>query len=147
MFEGVAYHPKYGILTAAEFPIKKQKQTEQTIYSLDGKEWHFKAEKHTNSAITALEVMDDNNILVLERAYSGISNPFVVTLKKVFIENCDKKMNCKSEVLASFNSFDGWGINNFEGLAKVGENRFIMVSDNHNKPILDTILIYFEVQP
>ena len=145
MFESVAFHPKYGILTASEYPINRQKNSKQTIYSLDGKEWHFKAQSYKNSAVTALEIMDDGNILVLERAYNGISNPFIVTLKKVFINKCDKKMNCKSEVLATFNSFDGWGINNFEGLAKVGKNRFVMVSDNNNKPYLDTVLIYFKV--
>ena len=146
IFEGVAYHPKHGILMAVEFPIHQQKNTQQTIYSLQGKEWHFKAEKHTNSAVTALEVMDDGNVLVLERAYSGLSNPFIITLKKVYLDDCHHKEGCRTKVLASFNSFEGWGINNFEGLAKVGKNRYIMISDNHNQAILPTILIYFEVK-
>jgi len=145
MFEALAFHPRYGILTVAEYPIKKRKNTQQTIYALNGKEWHFKAEAYKNSAVTAIEVMEDNNILVLERSYSGITQPFIVTLKKVFINKCNKKQKCKSEVLASFNSFEGWGINNFEGLAKVGKNRFLMVSDNNNRSFLDTVLIYFEV--
>ena len=146
IFEGVTYHPKHGILMAAEFPIHKQKNTQQTIYSLQGKEWNFRAEKHKNSAVTALEVMDDGNILVLERAYSGLSNPFIVTLKKVYLNDCNHKKGCRTKVLASFNSFEGWGINNFEGLAKVGKNRYLMVSDNQNRSILPTMLIYFEVK-
>ena len=146
MFEALAFHPKYGILTVAEYPIKKDKKRDQTIYSLKGAEWHFKTERYKNSAVTAIEVMDDGNILVLERAYSGLSNPFMITLKKVYIDNCDKKSRCKSEVLISFDSFDGWGMENFEGLAKVGKNRFLMVSDNNDKDILPTTLIYFEVK-
>jgi hypothetical protein len=146
MFEALAFHPRYGILTVAEYPIKKHKKRDQTIYSLDGKEWHFKTEKYKNSAVTAIEVMDDSNILVLERAYSGLSNPFMITLKKVYIDSCNKKSRCKSEVLISFDSFDGWGMENFEGLAKVGKNRFVMVSDNSNKSFLPTTLIYFEVK-
>lgn len=146
MFEALAFHPKYGILTVAEYPIKNRKKRDQTIYSLHGKEWHFKTEKHKNSAVTAIEVMDDNNILVLERAYSGISNPFMITLKKVYIDKCDRKNRCKSEVLASFDSFESLAISNFEGLAKVGKNRFVMISDNQNKSFLQTLLIYFKVE-
>ena len=147
MFEGIAFHPKHGILTAAEYPINRQKNTQQTIYALSGKEWHFKAESHANSAITALEVMDDNNLLVIERAYSGLSNPFYITLKKVYLNRCDKKKQCQSEVLASLSSFEGWGFNNFEGLAKVGKNRYVMVSDNNDRSILPTVLTYFKVNP
>ena len=146
IFEAVAYHPRYGILTASEYPLKNQKKRNQTIYSLRGKEWHFKTEKYKNSAVTAIEVMDDGNVLVLERAYSGLSNPFMITLKKVYINNCNKKKECKSEVLLSFDSFDSLSMGNFEGLAKVGKKRFVMVSDNNNKSFLPTVLIYFEVK-
>jgi hypothetical protein len=146
MFEALAYHPKYGILTVAEYPLRRYKKNYQTIYSLKGKEWHFKTERYKNSAVTAIEVMDDNNILVLERAYSGLSYPLMITLKKVYINKCDKRRRCKSEVLISFDSFKGWGMENFEGLARVGKNRFLMVSDNNNEDFLPTTLVYFKVK-
>ncbi len=146
MLESVTYHSKYGILIAVEYPIKGSKKY-QTIYSLRGKEWHFKAEKYKNSAVTAIEVMDDGNILVLERAYSGILNPMIITLKKVYLNRCNKKAICKSEVLATFNSNKGWGYDNFEGLAKVGKNRYIMVSDNNGYPFLPTVFLYFKILP
>ena len=145
MFEGITYHPKYGILVATEYPINREKNTHQTIYSLKGKEWHFKAEKYPNSAVTALEVMDDGNIILIERAYNGLSNPFYITLKKVYLNRCNKKRECKSEVLATFSSDDGWGYNNFEGLAKVGKNRFVMVSDNNGRSFVPTVFTYFKV--
>jgi uncharacterized protein YjiK len=145
MFEGVAYHKKYGILVAVEYPINRKKNTRQTIYSLKGKEWHFRAESYKNSAVTAIEVMDDGNILVLERAYSGLSNPMYITLKKVYLNRCDKRNHCKSEVLSRFSSADNWGYVNFEGLAKVGKNRFVMVSDNNGHLFLPTVLTYFKV--
>ena len=147
MLESVAYHPKYGILTASEYPLKKGKKNMQTIYSLKGQEWYFKMEKHPNSAITALEVMDDNNILVLERAFNGLSNPMFISLKKVYLNKCNIKRECKSELLASFSSDEGYGYNNFEGLAKVGKNRYLMVSDNNGHDILPTTLTYFRVKP
>ena len=145
IFEAVAYHPKYGLLVASEYPINRKKSINQTIYSLDGKEWHFKAQPYKNSAVTALEVMDDGNILVLERAYRGLMHPIYITLKKVYLDKCDRYRNCKSEVLNIFNSDNGGGYNNFEGLAKVGKDRYLMVSDNNGHFLLSTMLIYFKV--
>ena len=152
MLESIAYHSKYGILTASEYPlkyknIKQSKKNLQTIYSLKGQEWYFEMEKYPNSAITALEVMDDNSILVLERAYNGYSNPMFTSLKKVYLNKCSKKRECKSELLASFSSDDGYGYDNFEGLAKVGKNRYLMISDNNGHDILSTTLTYFKVNP
>jgi len=146
--ESVVQHPKYGILTAAEWPLKKDKAKDQTIYSLSGKEWHFKADSATSSAVVSMEVMDDGNLLVLERAYSGLMNPVVVTLKKVWLRGCKrkgKKRKCRSEVLARFSNTDGWGIDNFEGLTKVGKSRYVMVSDDNDNFFQRTLLVYFEV--
>jgi len=145
IFEALAWHPKYGLLTAAEYPMFKRKNTNQTIYSLKGKKWHFKAQSDENSAITAMEVMDDGNLLILERAYAGLSKPIVITLKKLYLNKCNKKHQCKTKVLASFNSFKGWAVANYEGLTKVGKHRYLMVSDNGNKSYLSTTFVYFEV--
>ena len=145
MLESIAYHDKYGILVASEYPLKKDNMRRQTIYSLDGEEWHFLAEKHKNSAVTAIEVMDDGNLLVLERSYSGYINPIRMILKKVYLDSCDRENNCKAEYLASFNSLKGDGFNNFEGLTKVSKNRYLMISDNNDYRLLPTKMIYFEV--
>ncbi|MEA3418740.1 MAG: esterase-like activity of phytase family protein [Campylobacterota bacterium] len=143
--EAVALHPKYGILTATEYPLKRYPKKSQTIYSLSGREWHFKAEEATNSAVVGLEVMDDGNLLVLERAFSGLMNPLVITIKKVWLKGCKKKKKCKTEILARFRNTDGWGIDNFEGLARVGKNRYVIVSDDNDKFFQRTLLVYFEV--
>lgn len=142
--ESLAWHPLYGILTATEWPLKKDNKKKQTIYALSGKEWHFKAEPEEKSAVTAIEVMDDGNLLVLERSYSGILAPFVVTLKKVMIRHCKQDI-CPSEVLAKMSNLEGWNIDNFEGLAKVGKNRYVMVSDDNENFFQKTLLLYFEV--
>ena len=142
--EALAWHPKYGVLTAAEWPLEKYHKKRQTVYALNGKKWHFKAEPEARSAISAIEVMDDGNLLVLERSFTGIFNPFVVTLKKVYLNQC-KKGNCKTEVLAKMNSHEGWDVDNFEGLARVGKNRYLMISDDNDNFFQKTLLIYFEV--
>lgn len=142
--EALAWHKKYGILTATEWPLKKNEKKRQTIYSLEGKKWHFQAEPEARTSVVAIEVMDDDNVLVMERSYTGMLDPFIITLKKVYLKNCEKKM-CKSEVLAKMSSHKGWDIDNFEGLAKVGKNRYVMISDDNNNFFQKTLLIYFEV--
>ncbi len=143
--ESVAWHPKHGILTATEWPLKKYDKKKQTIYALSGKKWHFKAEPEGRSGLSAMEVMDDGNLLVMERSYTGLSNPFIITLKKVYLQNLKEKM-CKTKVLAKFNSSKGWLLDNFEGLARVGTNRYVMISDDNDNFFQQTLLIYFEVK-
>ena len=142
--ESVAWHPKYGILTATEWPLRKDDKKLQTIYALGGKVWHFKAEPEARSAVTAIEVMDDGNVLVLERSYINLFSPFVITLKKVMIQHCHTQL-CPTQVLVKMNSHKGWDIDNFEGLARVGKHRYVMVSDDNDNFFQKTLLIYFEV--
>ncbi|MDM5272440.1 esterase-like activity of phytase family protein [Sulfurovum sp. zt1-1] len=143
--EALARHPWYGALMVAEWPLKKDHKKYQTIYSLSGKQWHFTAEPEARSSTTAIEVMDDGNILVLERSFTDYLDPFVITLKKVYLEGCTQNSMCKSKVLVKMNSHKGWDVDNFEGLAHVGNNRFVMISDDNDNFFQRTLLIYFEV--
>jgi len=142
--EALAWHSKYGILTVAEWPLKQFHKKDQTIYSLRGKRWHFKAEAEPRSAVSAIEVMDDGNLLVVERSFTGLLDPLVITLKKIYLNKC-KKYFCKQEILLKMNSHRGWAVDNFEGLTRVGKNRYIMISDDNDNFYQKTILIYFEI--
>lgn len=143
--EAMARHPRYGALMVAEWPLKKDHKKHQTIYSLSGKKWHFRAEPEPRSSTTAIEVMDDGNLLVLERSFTDYLDPFVITLKKVYLEGCRQNSLCRSEMLVKMNSHKGWDVDNFEGLARVGKNRYLMISDDNNNFFQRTLLIYFEV--
>jgi len=142
--ESLTFHKTYGILTAAEWPLKKWDKKRQTIYSLQGKKWQFKAEDEDRSGIVAMEVMDDGAILVMERSYTGLLKPLVVTLKKVYL-NKSKNGLCKTKVLAKMSTHKGWNIDNFEGLTRISKNRYLMVSDDGDNFFQKTLLIYFEV--
>ena len=144
MLESVAYHPHHGILTAAELPLKKDKKRYQTIYSLRGKQWHFLTEPEKKSAVTAIEVMEDSNLLILERAYTKPLEPRYTTLKKLYLDRCSKGL-CETKVLAKLNSALGWKIDNFEGLTRVASHRYLMISDDNGNFFQRTLLIYFEV--
>ena len=143
--ESLAYHPQYGLLTALEWPPKGTNLHYQTIYALSGKKWHFKTQAYKKNGVAEVEVMDDGNLLVLERAYNGYFGKFVVTLKKVFINNCQTKI-CPSKVLLSIDSAKDWHVENFEGLAKIAKNRYLLVSDDNDSFFLRTILIYLEIE-
>ncbi len=145
-FEALAYHSRYGLLTALEFPKKGDKKRDQTIYSLSGNMWHLKMEPVKNSAIVEIEVMDDGNLLILERAYNGIFGKFEINLVKFYIQGCKSGTYCKKELLLKIDSAKGWQVENFEGLARVGKNRYLMVSDDNGSLFASTLLIYFKVK-
>jgi hypothetical protein len=145
--EALAYHPRYGLLVAPEWPLKKLHKKCHTIYALrSGKRWCFRAEPEPKSGISAMEVTDEGNVLVLERSFRGFLEPLTVTLKKVYLNRC-RKGRCESEVLVKMSTHKGWDIDNFEGLAKVGKNRYIMISDDNENFFQKTLLVYFEVRP
>lgn len=138
--EAVTYHPNYKVLTATEQPINGKAVTDQTIYSLDGDSWNFKAENYTESSVTAIEVTNDNNILVLERAQENETN-FYITLKLVEInDECkNTSTNCNSEVLYK----SKWAGGNFEALTKVDD---VYIISNDNQLSYDTIFKAFKIK-
>ena len=146
--EALAYHPRYGLLTAPEWPLKKLHKKCHTIYALrSNKRWCFRAEPEARSGVVAMEVTDDGNVLVLERSFRGLLEPLIVTLKKVYLSHCNRNGICRSEIVVKMNTHQGWDIDNFEGLAKVGKHRYVMVSDDNENFFQRSMLVYMEVRP
>ena len=137
--ESVAYSKRYGVITAPELPLKHEKRKYHTLYSKD-KTWKFKAE----GSITALEFMDENRVLVLLREFNEFTRKRVITLREVNLNKCQKRV-CESKILATFDSSDGWRIDNFEGLTKVDKNKYLIVSDDNGSFFQKTLLVLFEV--
>ena len=135
--EAVAYNEKYGVLTAPEAPLKSK--ITHTIYSQRAK-WKFKAD----GVIKALEFIDENNLLVLIRDSNKATKKMITVLVRVNLEKCQKD-KCESDLLTKMDETDGWNIYNFEGLCKVGENRFLMISDDDEDFSQKTILTLFEI--
>jgi hypothetical protein len=143
--ESLAWHPKYGLIAALEYPPKGTKKHHQTLYALSGKEWHFRAENIRGTAVSAIEVMDDGNILVLERAFDKRQLALVITLKKVYLDDV-RKGRCRTEILGQMSTARGWSLDNFEGLARVAPHHYIMVSDDNGNFFQKTLLIYFAIK-
>ena len=99
--ESVTMHPQHGILTASERPLKAKPISTQTVYSSTGKEWSFEASKIKNSSITAIEVMSDNKLLILERAYNGLLSPVVISLRELSLQNCGGSKLCNTKLIST----------------------------------------------
>jgi len=151
--EAVTIHPRLGILTAPEWPLKLGQKTseflkgeyEHSIFALTGnKQWKIPAYPALNSAVVALEALDDGSVLVLERAFVSVFQPFIISLRRVWLS--DDSSN-KVEQVAVFDSTKGWKVDNFEGLTHHRGKFFFMVSDDNNSSLQRTLLSYWELVP
>jgi len=144
--EAVMLHPQYGVITAVELPLKTAPLHYQTLYSMQGKVWHFKQSKYPNSSITGLEILPNGDVLVLERAFSGLFSAVVISLRRVKLASCNQLRQCEVEDVAIFSSTDGWHVDNFEGLTHYQGNQYLMVSDDNKNIIQNTVLVLFEIK-
>ena len=94
-----------------------------------------------NSGISGLETLPDGNLLVMERAWSGIFNPLVVSLRYLDFEQCSKDGACTAQDLKVLSSH--LLVDNFEGLTHIQGNQYLMVSDDGNEELLRTALTLF----
>lgn len=145
MLESVAYHPKYGVITAPERSLKGQPEHLQTIYAAK-QQWSFPAYPATNSAVTGLEILPDQSVLVLERAWSGLFNPMVISLRRIDLKACTKAKAkvCAVQDLGVYSSLIQ--VDNFEGLAQFQDNLYLMISDDGDRELLRTQLSLFKVE-
>lgn len=148
--EAVTYHPKFGIITIPERPLKKSNRRSPTLYSIGGKQWQLPIRSNPASSIVGLETLADGSILVLERIYNSIVEPVIIALQKIHLhEDCEtgNQRPCDAETIATFNSAEGWSVDNFEGLTHHRGSRFFIVSDNNDFWLQRTLLTYFEIVP
>jgi len=137
--ESIAYNEKYGILVAPEQPLIGSDEDLHVIYAKDTT-YSFTA----SSLLSAMEFIDKDRLLTLERSFNQLTRKRVIILKEV---NLNKVKNniAESKVLAVLDSSKGWNIDNFEGLAKVGKNKFLMISDDNRGFFQNTLLVLFKI--
>ena len=133
--ESVIYSKKYKIVTAPELPLKNKKVCSHTIYTTKGK-FRFKA----CGCITSLEFIDKDKMLILMRDYSYISRHLVVSLLSFDLLNENVK------TLVKMDSKKGWNIDNFEGLTKIKDNLYLMVSDDNDSMFQKTLFVLFKLK-
>jgi hypothetical protein len=145
--EAVAVHPKWGILTGPEKPLRGIRSGLISLYPQKGRPWQYESYDAENSALVDMVTLPDASLLTLERAYVSLLHPIVITLRRVWLaDRPGSNPPPKVEDVAIFNSDKGWFIDNFEGLAHHRGQRFFMVSDDNDRFIQRTLLLYFELK-
>lgn len=139
--ESVTFHPRYGFLTAPELPLRAQSNNMHTVYAMSGKRWSFPVYPEAKSGISAMEALPDGNLLVMERAWSGMLSPLVVSLRYVDLQHCSPLGVCSVTDLRVISSH--LFIDNYEGLTHIKGNQYLMVSDDGDESLLNTTLTLF----
>ena len=141
--ESVAFLNQFGIVTAAEMPVEPNEQT-TLIYSLRGHHWQFLRYPAPNSSLVALEILPNGQVLTLERSFQSIWHP-VLTVLRLTQPLSEFNSHTTTDIVARFNSYHGWRIDNFEGLTRYKDQRFFMISDDNGNTLQKTLLVHFEI--
>jgi hypothetical protein len=140
--EAVTYSPKFGVVLAKERSPKSKKYTD--IYLGKRKAVVSLAlGSRPKSRVTAIEALANDNFLVMERSFVDIWQPLLITLKEVAIDGNKARTR---RTLLEMDSGKFWYIDNFEGLASVGSNRYCIISDDNNRAVQKTILSCFAIK-
>lgn len=143
--ESVTIHPRWGVLTAPERPLRVGPPGYTPIYALDGRYWLYPLYPAPNSSLVALEALPDGSLLTLERAFVSVLRPLVISLRRVRLPDGPEPLQVEN--VAVLDTSQGWLLDNFEGLAQRDERHFFMVSDDNSNALQNTLLAYFELLP
>lgn len=139
--EAVAFDERHGIVTAPESPLKDQPEGLHTLYAADGTTWSFEVVE-ADSRLKAIQKMADGNLLVLERTNEGKGDR-AARLRHLDITQCGSGGQCDVADLST--APEALLADNFEGLARLSEDLFLIVTDKTEKDGEPTALVLFKV--
>jgi len=139
--EAVAFDARHGVLTAPEEAMLGQPPERHTLYAADGTTWSFKTFQPHRSNIKAIEAMPDGNVLILERTREEKGGASIARLRYLDLAGCAQGDVCgPAELSASPGAMlEG----NFEGLARLSDELFLIVTDK--KDAEPTTFVLFKV--
>lgn len=142
--EAITLHPQLGLITAPEYPLAGESHY---LTSSKGQDWEITPQE-PNGAVVAIETLSNGDLLLLERAYTSIFSPWVISLSRVPLQALlDGHSEVVAEPVARMDSSEGWMTQNMEGLTRHRGMHFFMVSDDGNMPWAQTQLLYFRLLP
>ncbi len=139
--EAVTRHPQLGIITGPEYPPEGESHY---LASVTGHVWRFHP-KEADGALVDLEALPNGDLLLLERAYTSLFAPWVISLTRIRAADLAASNTPPTELIVRLDSSKGWLVQNMEGLTRHQGKRFFMVSDDGNKPWAQTQLVYFSI--
>jgi hypothetical protein len=135
--EAVSPHPLHGFVTAPQRPLKAQPRDVHRLYASDGTQWTLPAAEQ--GALKAIETLPDGALLVLER--QGKGKAVTPLLHRIDLAACATRTGCAGGDVVRLPGLDAG--DNFEGLARIAPNLFVMVSDDGGNPSRPTRLVLF----
>lgn len=140
--EAVAFDQRHGLLTAPERPLEGQPEDLHTLYAADGTTWSFEAFQ-PDSRLKAIQKLPDGNLLILERTREEKSGAPTARLRYLDFDACSAERECILNELSA--TPDPILVNNFEGLARLSDDLFLMVTDKTKKDAEPTTVVLFKV--
>jgi hypothetical protein len=145
--ESVTIDPRWGVLVGTETPLRDDPPGQARIFALDGRFWNYPLGKAPGSALVAMEALPDGGLLTLERAFVAPLRPLVISLRRTELPATRTAAPLPVADVAVFDSGQGWLLDNFEGLTRFRDRRFLMVSDDNCNSWQSTLLVQFELLP
>jgi Esterase-like activity of phytase len=128
--ESVTELEPFGILTAPEAHIENDAKDIHSIFAMDGRRWSFPALQSKQDSVKALEALPDGRILVLVRTRDPVSDEPQAHLQIVDMSHCGEAVICPvTEVTVSNPKLLA---NDFEGMTRIGEGLFLIVTDSRH---------------
>ena len=144
-FESVTYVSPIGIVTAPERAKDGLDGNVHIIYDLNGSAWSFPRFAAPKSSLVAIEALADKSLITLERSFVSVWHPLQIVLRQSSPLTDVLGGALQTEEIAAFNSYDGWRLDNFEGMTRHQGNKFFLVSDDNENVLQRTLLIYLEI--
>lgn len=140
--ESVAFDKARGVLTAPERPLSGEPETLHKIYAGEGATWAFDAAQ-PDGRVKAIETLTDGNLLVLERTAEAKGGPRTAHLRHLDLATCQPGGLCAAPDLAA--TPDPQLVDNFEGLARLSDSLFLIVTDRTKKDVEPTSFVLFKL--
>ncbi len=143
--EAVAYIPGMGPITGPERPFWNEAGEGVRLYDLQGNYRRYPLSPDIDASLVAMEYVAGQGLLILERSFVSPFHPLRIRLRHTQLpDHADGSILAVEEV-ALLDSHRGWNIDNFEGLTHHGNGRWFMVSDDNERGLQKTLLVYFEL--
>ncbi len=133
--ESIAVHPRHGFVMAPQRPLKGDPPERHTVYAADGSRWSFAAHG-PRSEIKAIDTLANGRLLILERF--GARGERGSVLRELDPSACAADGACKARELGASS---GLGSDRYEGLARLSDKAYLIVSDNAADSRLATIFV------
>lgn len=145
--ESLAIHPRHGPLVAPEQPLDGVDDGHAPLHALgSGLHWRYPLAAEPNAGLTDAVVLGDGSLLTLERGYGVFFVPFITTLRRVAQLPDAAGATLAPATVARLNTGQGWSLDNFEGIADLGDGRIVIVSDDNFQAVQSTLLAAFELR-